>query len=293
MDKIPYRIPEYHKMVWVEARNLTNRYFLADKRNSFYGVVSAIFSGFVVPYLLQKLGGVTMPNFWLQLFIVVLSTLFGFALIILIDFVSNGIYRVPAMFYRERETEAWGKTWNDIEVKLFRFPDTFVNGVGLEMISDKNRKVHNGGISEEFYIEVENVIIEEFSHGTVTLNPKRELYMYATDLTKFNETNSIQNRRQARIKENWIKQVVLLVAQWNNEMAWITTKDNVKDLVLERGVPYRVIINFTKCRIGLSNFENWGCAVWLNLRYVENAHGAMKVEIDIVNRNPEYAYKKN
>jgi hypothetical protein len=188
------------------------------------------------------------------------------------------------------ETEAWKYTWNDIEVKPFYFPSAFGNAVGLEVISDKNRHMF-GGTSGEFSIQVHKLLIEEFTQGTVIQHPRKDLYMFATDLVRFPETTSIQNRRDTKIRDNWIKHVVVLVAQWDENEAWIVTKDGAKDLLLEQGRPYGIIVDFNEWSLQDKTMK-WGCAVWCNLRHTKNKDGSLAVELEISKRNPLYAYEK-
>jgi hypothetical protein len=211
---------------------------------------------------------------------------------LLLAFATVFLYKLVVAISQKvatHETEAWKYTWNDIEVTPFFFPSTFGNAVGLEIISDKNRNVY-GGTSREFSINVTKLLIEEFTQVIDIKHPRKALYMFATDLVRFPETTTIQNRRDTKIKDNWIKHVVVLVAQWDENGAWIVTKDGVKDLLLEQGKPYGVIVDFNEWSLE-DNTMKWGCAVWCNLRHIKSKEGSTVVEIEISKRNPPYAYE--
>jgi len=48
----------------------------------------------------------------------------------------------PLILYREKETEANKRSWKDIEIKPYHFPENSGFGVGLEILSDKPREFH-------------------------------------------------------------------------------------------------------------------------------------------------------
>src|SRR5215207_6305754 len=122
MDKIPYRIPEYHKMVWKAAWDETVAYHIKDLQNLVGNVVIALISGFAYAvYSYNKQG--TMID-WFGVALSVLIGFFGWGVIV---FFRNLIWTIPAKLYRHRETEAYLYTWNDIEIIPFRFPPSFGN----------------------------------------------------------------------------------------------------------------------------------------------------------------------
>ena len=69
----------------------------------------------------------------------------------------------------------------------------------------------------------------------------RDLHFLATDLIRFHETTGIENQREKNIKDNWVKHRVALVAQWDDKEAWIGTKDEANDLMIEKGKPVGII----------------------------------------------------
>jgi hypothetical protein len=284
MNKIPYRIPSYHKMIWRAAMGATISYYREDIKNFVGNVVSALITGTVSAIISYLRQGTVID--WLN---VIGSAVVGFLGWAVLLFLYNLNWKIPAILYRQRETEAFKFTWNDIEVKPFHFPQSFGNGIGLEVISDKNRNVFNN-TSQEFSIQVTKLLIEEFGQGTEIQHPRRELNLLATDLVVFHPTTSIQNRRDTLNKENWIKHVVAPLAKWDNEKAWIDTKDGNKDLLLEKNVVYRAVVDFNEWSLE-DVTSKWGCAVWCNLHYFEKEKGKMIVEMEIAKRNPRFEYE--
>src|SRR5574341_50627 len=281
MDKIPYRIPEYHKMVWKEANKEAKKIIFSDIRVILGELILAVVSGFATSRVLDSWSdAIAIPPIF-QIIAIALGTLMGFIALYVFRLLTNGLLIMPAVFYRERETEAWKLTWNDIEIKPFPFPPSFGNAIGLEITSYKNRNIF-GGTSREFSINVNKLLIEEFTKGISTEHPRRNLHFLATDLVRFHETTGIENQRDKGIKDNWVKHRVALVAQWDDKEAWIVTKDGNKDLLIEKEKPVGIIVTIDS---SLEDVQMIGIAIYCTLRYIENKDGQMIVDLEITKRN--------
>jgi len=277
----PYKIPNYHWFVWKTAAHDIYAYYRADLRNWFSDIFVALLSGIaygVYSYLRDE----AIVD-WLGVFVLAISGFIGYAIL---SFLFQLVWITPAKLYRDRETEAYKFTWKDIEIKPYLFPSASGIGIGLEIISDKSRNIFNN-TSREFSIEVKKLLIEEFGKGMNVSYPRRDLQLLASfNSVVFHETTTIQNRRDL-IKEKLITNVVVPIANWDNNHAWIATKDGEKDLLLERDTSYRVVVDFNEWSLEDVNMK-YGCAVWCDLHYVEIRDGQMKVKLDIVKRNPDY-----
>jgi hypothetical protein len=128
MEKKNYQVWKYEKMLWGKAIKDTVALYRTDWRAWLGNLVSIA----LTLLALRVLGGPQVMSDQLTSILAgIIGAVGGTIFILLVHRMS-----APLILYREKETEANKRSWTDIEIKPYRFPENSGFGVGLEILSD-------------------------------------------------------------------------------------------------------------------------------------------------------------
>ena len=207
------------------------------------------------------------------------------------------VYRLLVIVARKIDThrrEAFRNTWRDIKVERYKYPSKYHAGVGLQIISNKpqhyddfpNMDVGVGEITPEM-ISVTQVTQNETSKNFVPI----KLPLKGKSKGGIGVFSGISNRsyRQQEKTNEYVSGIV--VANWDEDQAWIENIDGQKAFNIEEGCYYLSKIEIKSKIIppgGGKDMEP--CEVTCELLYNKNKDGKKEVSISVIDRFPKYEY---
>jgi hypothetical protein len=137
--------------------------------------------------------------------------------------------RLPAKIYYELKTEANKRSWKDIEIKPFRFPENTGLGIGLEIISYKSKQFTLTQVYCQIFKITHSYDVEYQGNMQIPLLSLPS-FQRTTDITNKNQTNNL-NLGQ-----------VIAVAKDDGNRVWIIKNDALTDLTVENNILHKLTI---------------------------------------------------
>jgi len=199
-------------------------------------------------------------------------------------FFYNLIWKTPAKLYITTREETILRTWKDIEVKAYNFPENSGLGVGIAIISHKPLLRYGNNNQVEYTVETSPEIENIKLNGKIIYSKVRLPLFMMGSKSVFKKSSEILNKRQFN---NLVTSVAVSVANWNSEKAWLTDVDEQNDLVLDVDKAYSVVIEMRNSKIEDTQME--GCAIFCDLHYgKDKTTGEMKVSLENLVREPKF-----
>lgn len=271
---------DYHDLLWKAAISETAYYYSTDLRNWVGNLGIAVSTG-ISSVIISFASGTTEIDWGNTLTSVAIGFL-GWAIVI---FFYNLIWKTPAKLYIESREVTFLRTWKDIELKKYEFPENCGFGVGIAIISHKPMFRYGNNIQREYtiesYPEVESIKL----NGRVIYSKIKLPLLMIGKKAVFKKSSEILNQRQF---SSLVSSVAISVANWNNDEAWLTDLDEQNNLYLEVDKAYFIQIEMRNSKLEDAPME--GCTVFCDLYYgKDKTTGEMKVSLENLVREPKLA----
>jgi hypothetical protein len=195
-----------------------------------------------------------------------------------------GLIYFPAKIYSEIRSEAVRFTFQDVEIKEYKFPRESGYGVGLSLISNKPKN---------HFILLLDAKIQNIKHKGKELLENREkrdgnISILIGSGYHFEKGSGGVLNKSA--KNSLAKVSVVPLTKFNNDKAYILIGDGDDEIIeMEDGSTYRIILNFSaKLFIG-GQRDLEGVGIWCDLVYSKNWLQQKVVSLKIIERTPPYA----
>jgi len=208
----------------------------------------------------------------------VIPIIYWLGLLVFVRFVFGLLY-FPAKFYTDQKRETNKLTFKDVEIKKYKFPFGHHIGVGLQLLSNKPQTASLTNV----------VAAASITQKGIPINQEViKLPLLSKSPAGFQPCPGILNRRD-QDKLNELTAIVM--ANWNENGAWIVEIDGQKRYFLEENVIciVRIAIN-GELIPPLAGAKLQECLIYCDLLYSKNRKGQKEVSIIRMQRFPEYEY---
>lgn len=274
MDTKEYEPKKYHQLVWKTAKQDTEIYFRSDRWAWIGGAISAVVSAALATYAQYVLTMASMIPLWISLLIIAVTTILGLASFVVVLWGWNVLWLVPAKKYQELKIEANKRSWRDVEIKPFHFPENNQLGVGLEVVSNK---------PDQFKITQVYCLIYEITHS-YDVEFRGNMQLPLLSFPSLQRTTEIINKTQTTKLNSG---QIMAVANSDGSKAWIEKNDALTDYAIESNILHKLTIGVDGILEHVGTMDR--CLLYCDLLYKKNEQtGKMELSLKITDRNQQY-----
>lgn len=271
---------DYHGLIWKTAINETISYYSTDLRNWIGNLGVAVLTG--IASIIYSFASGTSEIDWGNILTSIIAGFLGWAAIM---FFYNLIWKIPAELYIETREQSLLRTWKDIELKVYKFPENSGLGVGIAIISHKPLFRYGNNIQREYTIQTFPEIESMKLNGRIVYSRVGLPLLMVGNKAVFKSSSEILNQRQFN---NLVSSVAISVANWNSDRAWLTDLEAQNNLNLEIDKAYSIQIEMRNSILEQTPME--GCTVFCDLYYSKDKiTGEMKVTLENLVREPRFS----